>query len=77
MKNLLRNHHDCLFLPELSLSTSNIHLKFEQKQSQFECFLATIPKVRETPSRKPPGAALVFDSCIRICQRKTHFPSTS
>ena len=30
---------------------SNIRLKPEQKQAQFECFLAMIPKVRQAPIR--------------------------
>ena len=38
-----------LFLSEFSLNMSNIRLKSERKQSQFECILATIPKVRQAP----------------------------
>ena len=36
------------FCPELSVNMSNFRRKFEQKQTQFKCLLAAIPKVRQT-----------------------------
>ena len=50
-----------LFLSEFSLNMSNIRLKSEQKQSQIEWFLATVPKVRQTPS--------FFIIKVGICKR--------